>query len=358
MFSSASYDPEGVLEGVCSVTSERVLVVGGTSMGELASDGAAADEVTLGPAVVAAAIGGEGFAVSSRAVAHASANRRQAGADAASVVDDLDGEHKVMLMLVDGLTREHHEVVRGAYSVLGALVPIVGGCTADNLEYEQTFQFHGNGGGVDLLVDAVVGVGIASSGPFGVGIGHGWRKHGEPMVVTRSEGGEVLLIDNEPALDVYLRSIGEERSVMDDEDKFKELIFEHPLGLSRGTSEDIRVVHSGDAERGSLLCLADVPQGALVWTMETDASSLIDAAAASCRMAVGGLKGNAPIGMLVFDCGARKLKFGPEDLQAEQATMAGELGTPFAGFYTYGEIARTTGSRGMHHLTVASLAVG
>ena len=37
------------------------------------------------------------------------------------------------------------------------------------------------------------------------------------------------------------------------------------------------------------------------------------------------------------------------------ATASG--GAPFGGFYTYGEIARTQGSRGMHHLTVVTLAL-
>ena len=32
-------------------------------------------------------------------------------------------------------------------------------------------------------------------------------------------------------------------------------------------------------------------------------------------------------------------------------------GAPFGGFYTYGEIGRTHGSRGMHHLTVVTLAL-
>ncbi len=374
VFSSASYDPQRVVEGVCSVTPDEVLVAGGTSMGELAGDGptpgrdnsrppeesAIEGHEALGPSVVVAALGGEGIHVAAKAVPRASAGRRDAGVDAAAVVDQVSGDHKVMLMIVDGLTREQHEVVRGAYSVLGASVPIVGGCSADDLQYTETFQFYGSGAGVECLVDSVVSVGITSTGPFGVGIGHGWYKHGEPMVVTRSEGGEVFLIDNEPALDVYLGSVGADRCVVDDEDKFQEVAFNHPLGLSRGNSEDIRVVHSGDKDRGSLLCLADVPQGALVWTMETDARSLIDAAARSCRMAVEGLGGTEPVGMLVFDCGARKVKLGRENLGAEQAAVAETLGVgvPFAGFYTYGEIARTKGSRGMHHLTVASLAIG
>jgi hypothetical protein len=358
VFSSASYDAGQVLEGVCSVTPHEVPGVGGTSMGELAGDGAGAEDPTVGPAVVAAALGGDGFSVSTLVVPQASDNRREAGIASASVMKEIVADHKVMLMIVDGLTREQHELVRGAYSVLGASVPIVGGCSADNLEYQRTLQFHGTGAGVDQLVDSIVAVGIGSTGPFGVGIGHGWEKDGEPMVVTRSEGGEVFLIDNEPALDVYLRYIGVERAVVEDAEKFKDVAFEHPLGLSRASGEDIRVVHGADPSRGSLFCLADVPQGALVWTMKTDVPSLVAAAARSCQMAVDGLGDAGPIGMLVFDCGARKLKLGPEHLQAEQNTMAAAVRTPFAGFYTYGEVARTKGSRGMHHLTVASLAIG
>ena len=357
VFSSSSYDAGEVVEGVCSASPPEVLVVGGTSMGQFAG-GCSSDGTTPGPAVAVAALGGDGFSVATRVVPGASANRRQAGVDAASIVDEVTGSNKAMVMIVDGLTREQHEVVRGAYSVLGASVPIVGGCSADDLEYRETFQFCGTGAGVDVLVDSVVATAIGSTGPFGVGLGHGWYKQGEPMVVTRSEGGEIALIDNEPALEVYLRCLGVDPSVAGDAKKFQELALEHPLGLSRGDSEDIRVVHSCDPGRGSLYCLADVPQGALVWTMRTDPGSLIDAAAASCSMATGGLGDAPPIGLLVFDCGARKLKLGPDNLQAEQVTMAGAAGAPFAGFYTYGESARTSGSRGMHHLTVASLAIG
>lgn len=326
-------------------------------MGQFAGDGFA-DETTSAPAVAVAALGGDGFSVATRGVPAASTNRRQAGVDAASVVDQVTGENKAVVMIVDGLTREQHEVVRGAYSVLGASVPIVGGCSADDLEYRETFQFCGSGAGVDVLVDSVVVTAIGSTGPFGVGLGHGWYKQGAPMVVTRSEGGEVALIDNEPALEVYMRCLGADPSMARDAKRFQELAFEHPLGLSRGDSEDIRVVHSGDADRGALYCLADVPEGALVWTMRTDPGSLIDAAAAFCLMATRDLGDAPPIGLLVFDCGARKLKLGPDNLQAEQATMADAARAPFAGFYTYGEIARTRGSRGMHHLTVASLAIG
>ena len=257
-------------------------------------------------------------------------------------------------MIVDGLTREQHELVRGAYSVLGAAVPMVGGCSADDAEYELTNQFHGTGAGVELLVDSIVAVGLGLSAPIGIGIAHGWAKQGEPMVVTSSDGGEVFLMDDEPALD-DLRRIGADRSLLD-ADRFRDVAFQHPLGMSRRSGEDIRVVHAADRERGSLLCLADVPQGALVWTMTTATDALVDAAVRFLRDGDRRARWRAPNGVVVFDCGARKLKLGPENVTVEQAAIArSAAGAPFGGFYTFGEIARTNGSRGMHHLTVVTL---
>jgi len=358
IFCSASYEPGPVLDGICSVTDDSTLVVGGTSMGELAWDGLSEFSASTAPSVAVAALGGAGFEAYTSVTRDASRDRRGAGTAAAAVMDTVASDHKVMLMIVDGLTREQHEIVRGAYSVLGAAVPIVGGCSADNLEYTRTLQFHGTGAAVEVLVDSVVAVGLGSSAPFGVGIDHGWEKHGNPMVVTRSEGGEVFLIDNEPAIDVYLRGVGADRSLLENEAKFREILFDQPLGLSRGGGEDIRVVHSADPANGSLLCLADVPQGALVWTLHTDPAALVSSAGRSCHMAIEALDGSRPIGLLVFDCGARKVKLGSEKLSDEQEAIAAEVGAPFAGFYTFGEIARTRGSRGMHHLTVATLAIG
>ncbi len=356
VFCSTLYDAAELLEGVCSVTPDDAVVVGSTSMGELVSD---KHDWAAGPqpSVVVAALGGPGFAVRSTFVPRASADHRQAGIEAASVMDQVNAPNKVMLMILDGLLRERHKLVRGAYSVLGASVPIVGGCAADNLTYTLTQQFYGTGQAVDVLSDSVVAVGLGSSGPLGVGLGHGWHKHGQPMVVTGSNEGEVFLIDNQPALDVYLRCIGADKSLAEDAYKFREVAFNHPLGLSRGDGEDLRVIHSANPERGSVSCLADVPQGALVWTMRTNERSLIEAAVSSCQMALDGLGGAEPVGLLIFDCGARVVRLGRGNVSAEQGAIRSAVGAPFAGFYTYGEIARTRGSRGTHHLTVASLAL-
>src|SRR5439155_193211 len=140
--------------------------------------------------------------------------------------------------------------------------------------YTRTHQFLGDRTGVEILTNAVVGVGIGSTGAFAAGIAHGWRKVGEPVVVTSSSGGRLFELDGRPALDAYLEWIGEDRSLLEDPKAFHARALRSPLGMSRRTGEDIRVVHGGDVRDGSLLCLADVPQGALAWLMEPDDEAL------------------------------------------------------------------------------------
>jgi hypothetical protein len=64
------------------------------------------------------------------------------------------------------------EILRGAYGVLGAGVPVVGGCAGDGLKAARTFQFEGD----RVLKDSMVAAGIASDAPLGIGVRHGWRR--------------------------------------------------------------------------------------------------------------------------------------------------------------------------------------
>jgi hypothetical protein len=272
---------------------------------------------------------------------------------------DISLPNQVLMLLVDGVAGQQHEIVRGAYSVVGADVPLVGGCAGDELTYSRTYQFHGNGEAVEVLSDAVVGIALGSEAALGIGIAHGWRKRGDAMIVTSSSEGHLYQLDNEPALDVYLRRVGGTYADLDDPDAFRKSAFKRPLGLSRRSGEDIRVLHGGDVTDGSLTCLADVPQGALAWLMESDDESLLDGAVDSCTQAVEELGGVDPIGVLIFDCGVRKVMLGPDGTPLETAAISKIVGdVPFGGFYTYGEVARTHGARGMHHLTFVSLAFG
>jgi hypothetical protein len=86
--------------------------------------------------------------------------------------------------------------------------------------------------------------------------------------------------------------------------------------------------------------------------------SVLDATDGACREAVDALGGSAPLALLAFDCAARRLVLGDEGIERETKAIAEHAcGAPVAGFYSYGEIARTRGAAGFHNETLVVLAV-
>jgi hypothetical protein len=350
VFSSDAYDLEVLLAGIRE-RAGHVPLIGCSTAGEIAATGPG------DASVVVLALGGAGFDVVTAAATDASAGLRKAGADVAGAAADLTGgPHRVLLLLTDGLAGDQQEIVRGAYGVLGAAVPLVGGCAGDDLKMSTTFQLHGE----RVLRNAVVGAAIASDAPLGIGVRHGWRRVGEPMVVTRSHDNRVYLLDDEPALDVYLNRLDAPAQARSDPAAFTRFALTHPLGLSRRSGEaQVRFVGEADFSDRSLGCIAEVPQGGLAWFMEGDDASVLEATDGACADAVAPLNGHEPLGLIAFDCIARRGVLGDEGIGREVERVAAcARGAPVAGFYTYGEIARTHGVTGFHNQTLVVLAVG
>jgi hypothetical protein len=348
VFASSEHDLEALLEGV---DPGDVPLVGCSTAGEIGSSGAG------DAGVVVMALGGDGFAVSTAAATGASARLREAGAEVATCLQRTpERANRTLLLLSDGLAGDQQDIVRGAYDVAGSAVPLVGGCAGDDLAMVATYQFHGR----EVLRDAVVGAAIASDGPLGIGVQHGWRRVGEPVLVTGSDGNVVHSLNDHPALDVYLDRLDAPDSVRADPAAFTRFALTHPLGLGRRSAEDhVRFVGEADFERRSLGCIAEVPQGAIAWFMEGDAESVLSATTAACDGALTPLGGEAPLGMLAFDCIARRGVLGDDGVRLEIDRIGQAApGVPVAGFYTYGEIARTRGISGFHNQTLVVLALG
>lgn len=305
--------------------------------------------------VIVTAFGGEGFSVATALATGASGRLRAASAEVAAAVSEVGRrEHKVLMLLSDGLSGDQQEVVRGAYSVVGAAVPLVGGCAGDDLKMKRTYQFHGT----QVVTDAVVGAGIASDAPMGIGVRHGWRRVGEPMLVTGSTDNRVYTLDDKPALDNYLNRLGAPVAARTDPVAFTRFAITHPLGLSRRSGEEVRFVGGANFDDRSLVCIAGVPQGGLAWFMEGDDTSVLEATDAACADALAPLRGRHPLGFMAFDCIARRGVLGDEGIRLEVARINTHAnGAPIAGFYTYGEIARTNGVSGFHNQTLVILAL-
>lgn len=348
VFASDSYDLETLVAAINDSADDAPLI-GCSTAGEIATS-------TAGHSgVVVAALGGEGFKVATSVRRDLSRRLRGSGTEVAACLSEVaDRPHKVLMVLTDGLAGDQQEIVRGIYSVAGAGVPLVGGCAGDDMKMTSTHQFCGR----EVLGDAVVAAAIGSDAPFGIGVRHGWETVAEPMTVTKSSDNRVYSLDNRPALDVYLEHLDAPEDAHTDPAAFTNFAMTHPLGLQRRSDEPhVRFIAEADFEERSLVCIAEVPRGAAVWLMEGDDASVLSATDDACRDALEGL-GSPPLGFIAFDCIARRGVLGDAGIQREaQRISAHAGGAPVAGFYTYGEIARTRGISGFHNQTLVVLAV-
>ncbi len=337
-FAAPGYDL-AVVAATLAAAAPGIPQLGCTTAGELGPGGPAQDSL------VVVALGGPGFTVSTVAVPEAGRDLRAAGAEAAAALGDVaDRPHRALLLLADALAGDQLELVRGAYSVAGAGVPLVGACAGDGLRMRATGQLHDG----QALTGAVVAAAIGSDAPLGVGVHHGWRPHGEPLHVTRAAGPDVLTLDGRPALDVYLERLGAPAEVAGDRAAFARVVHDHPLGVRRHAGGPlVRLVVGADPDRRSLRTVAEIPQGGLAWLMACDPTAQGAAGYAACAEAIGALGGAAPLGVVAFGSAARRAA--PIGVQVP--------GVPVAGFYGYGEIARAHGATGFHNHALAVLAV-
>lgn len=350
VFCSDAYDLDELLAGI-NERSGGAPLIGCSTAGEIATSGPG------DAGVVVAALGGTGFSAAAAVAYHASADLRAAGEGAASCYGELEQrEHRALILLTDGLAGNQQEIVRGAHGVLGAGVPLVGGCAGDDLKMTRTFQL----AGTEVLTDSVVAAAVGSDAPLGIGVRHGWRRVGEPVLVTRSAENEVFELDDQPALDIYLDRLDAPPAAREDPAAFTRFALTHPLGLGRRTGEDqVRFIGDANFDDRSLGCIAEVPQSAIAWFMAGDAESVMAATDAACSDAFSPLNGNPPLGVLAFDCIARRGVLGEPGIRREiERVGKASGGAPVAGFYTYGEIARRHAVGGFHNQTLVVLAFG
>ncbi|WP_144126686.1 FIST signal transduction protein [Catellatospora sichuanensis] len=347
-FAAITHDPQAVLAGLAEAA-PGVPLVGCTTHGEIGPGGPADGTITV------AAIGGAGFQVQTCVATDVTGRQGDAGFEVAGCVSRVDLPHKVLMLLTDGLVRDQESIVRGCYRALGAGVPLFGGAAADGWRMSGAYLFKDG----RVLTDAVIGVAIASEAPLAVAVKHGWRTVGQPMIVTRSLDGRVYTLDDRPALDVYLERLDAPPEAYTDPAAFTAFALSRPLGVQRRSGVEARNLSTEvDLVGRSIGGGGAIDPGGLTWVMTGDEESILEATDDACRDALARLEGHAPLGMLTFSCAAIRAVLGDDGIQREGARLdrwAGPL--PYAGFYTYGEIARNHGIDGFHNQTLAVLAL-
>jgi hypothetical protein len=350
VFFAIRHDPSAVLDGIRDVA-PGVPVVGCSTHGEIAAGG------PTDGTVVVTALGGPGIEVATAVAESVSGRQRDAGAQVARCVAKLPEElpHRVLLLLTDGKIRDQEVILRGCYGVVGASIPFIGGAAGDGWQMGNTIVL----GDDQAMTDAVVGVAIASEAPLTVAFGHGWQKTGEPMIVTKSENGRVYTLDDRPAMDTYLDRLGAPPAAYTDKQAFMDFALARPLGVQRRSGVEARNLSTGiDIEGRSIGSAGTIDHGGLTWAMTGDEDSILTATDSVFETVLADLGDREPVGLLAFSCAALRAVLGDEGIKRENDRIAKwARNTPFAGFYTYGEIARIRGIDGFHNQTLAVLAI-
>lgn len=243
------------------------------------------------------------------------------------------GRFRSFLLMPDALTGDVSDVVRGAAQEAGAGVQWAGGGAGDNLRFVRTAQFARG----EALRDHVVAIAIDTSKPAGLGVCHGFRPYGPPVLVTRAVGATAVELEYERPFDAYRRA-AEARGDHLDEEGFAAFAMTHPLGIPQANGQHVIRDPLTIEPDGSLRCVGDLPDGSLVRVMEADWAELVAAARHASTDAREGLHGPTG-GAIVFDCVSRAKLLGShmrEELSALQKGMG--VGVPVMGCLTFGEV--------------------
>lgn len=237
---------------------------------------------------------------------------------------------KFCLSIPESLTTSGVSILEGLKQALGLEVPIFGGLAADQLRFQQTYQFFKT----EVLSDAVPILVFSGSVLFSHGVANGWHPVGKRSRVTKVDKNVVYEIDGQPALEFYHYYLGALPPSI-----------EYPLAVFNGDNDQdqsfyMRAPSSYDPASGSITFFADIPDQALVQITEANREAILEASQTSMRTAMQNYPGVAPEAALFFSCTARRQILGTrayEEYALAKGTLAQVI--PGCGFYTNGEIA-------------------
>jgi hypothetical protein len=347
VFASPTHDFAELLSALGAACHPR-LIVGCSSAGEFVTGASGAESASA-------------VAIRAPEMRFGAVLARGIGADHAAAATQMASEFhgvtnseyrfRTALVLTDALAGLADEFVEALTMRTAGMYQFAGGGAGDDAKFSRTHVFFGPGGAdAEIATDAAVALEILSNNPIGIGVRHGWQPAGVGMRVTEAEGARLVSLNAMPAAEAvaeYAESTGQS---FDRHDPLP-FFLHNVIGIQTETGHKLRVPLSVNAD-GSISCAAEVPEGATVHFMRATSASASDAARDATHDAVRQLGDHPPGVALFFDCVATRLRMGDDfalELDALQTALAG---ADYAGFNTYGQIARADGQfSGFHNCT-------
>ncbi len=282
---------------------------------------------------------------------------RLEGTDTAAAVRGLgtrfpEDRLRYLLVLADGLAINGSELAATIRDVIPPEVLVTGGLAGDGARFAQTALFHAG----EVYRDAILAVGFYGDR---VRLGHGslggWDAFGPTRKVTRAEGNVLYELDNQSALELYKRYLGDYAKDL----PASGLLFPLSIETENAGQELVRTLLAVDEQAQSMTFAGSIPVGTQARLMKANFDRLVDGAHDAATQSRQRLAQPADVALLI-SCVGRKMVLGDrieEEVEAVREVLGPDA--QITGFYSYGELSPlAAGKCDLHNqtMTITTLA--
>jgi len=240
-------------------------------------------------------------------------------------------------------------IIKGLVNSVGKDVTIIGGFSGDLETYEGNVFTNNQSSTYGLLTlildqDKIDVKGEAVSG---------WKPMGTTKMVTETDGGWILAIDNQPAMEMVKKYIGTENIEEHNSENIVKLNTTYPLQVDRDGDSPILIPPlQFNSENKSVLCGQPIREGTTFRFSLPPDFDVIDTVIESSRKIKEREMPQADA-LVVFSCVVRLMSLGPM-IEDEIKGLTSIWGKPAAGFFCMGEFGRIAGGKPEFHGTTCS----
>jgi len=239
---------------------------------------------------------------------------------------------KHIFVVSEGSFVNGSQLTKGMNSATGDELLITGGLCGDAARFEKTVaSYNENPKPGEIVAIGFYGETFEAS----FAIHGGWTPFGPERVVTKSESNELYELDNQPALDLYKKYLGEKSS------ELPAAALLYPLNVQSANEEQsfVRTILNIDESKNTMILAGDIPENSKVQLMMTNIDNIANASELAARQALEKRKSKPQLALLV-SCIGRKLVL-DQRVEEEIDEVVSIIGkdTKVCGFYSYGEIA-------------------